>query len=287
MSLGLNRTKRRISSIESTQKITKAMEMIATVKLKGFKDSFEASEAYLKDMTSLLSCLFNYDEDTKSHYYKENDEAKGTLYIVITSSLGLCGGYNSNIFKYVESIVDKENDYILPIGEKGRSYFKRDKDYKNPRIPDLDFDFTTSVKDLYLAANILKNMFNEGKVKKIVIVYTHYVNSLSFIPEQVNLLPLSLEYKPSENELICPPLFNPSPREALHLILVQYLAGLINGKVVESRLSEFASRRNATENANDNADELLSQLRIEYNKARQSAITQEIVEVVGGANASK
>ena len=287
MSLGLNKTKRRIASIETTQKITKAMEMIATVKLKGFKDSFENYDAYLEELTSILSSLFNYDNDDKSHYFKENEEASGSLYIVITSSLGLCGGYNNNIFKYIETIVDKEVDTILPLGEKGNHYFREENGYKKVLKSSLNSSIVGTNKELYEASNRLKEMFNGKKFKKIIVVYTRYINSLTFIPDQVNLLPLNLEFVPSKNENICPPLFYPTPREAVHLVLPQYLAGLLKTKLAESNLSEQASRRNATENANDNADELLAQLRIEYNKARQTAITQEIVEVVGGANASK
>lgn len=287
MSLGLNKTKRRISSIETTQKITKAMEMIATVKLKSFKDAFAASSSYLDEVTKIIGSFIEYDGEEKSHYTKENENAQGSLYIIITSSLGLCAGYNNNIFKFVESTVDKEKDTILMIGEKGVAHYSFDKSYKNRSELQGYLSLESRNKDILKFSMELKNAFNEGKYRKINIIYTKYINSLSFEPSCLTLLPLYIEYKKEKNEDICPPLFNPGPREALHLALPNYLFSQIKGKIIESSLSEQASRRNAMESANDNADELLAQLRIEYNKARQTSITQEIVEIVGGANASK
>ncbi|MDY6430131.1 MAG: ATP synthase F1 subunit gamma [Bacilli bacterium] len=287
MSLGLNKTKRRISSIETTQKITKAMEMIATVKLKSFKDAFAASSSYLDEVTKIIGSFIEYDGEEKSHYTKENENAQGSLYIIITSSLGLCAGYNNNIFKFVESTVDKEKDTILMIGEKGAAHYSFDKSYKNRSELQGYLSLESRNKDILKFSMELKNAFNEGKYRKINIIYTKYINSLSFEPSCLTLLPLYIKYKKEKNEDICPPLFNPGPREALHLALPNYLFSQIKGKIIESSLSEQASRRNAMESANDNADELLAQLRIEYNKARQTSITQEIVEIVGGANASK
>ena len=288
MSLGLNKTKRRIASIQSTQKITKAMEMVATVKLKRFRSAMEQGEAYAEGLREVMGELFLHDNETKTHYAKENEEVQGSLYIVITSSLGLCAGYNNNVFKYVEEHVDKEHDVIAPLGEKGKAHFAHDPSYAHV---DLDFpnvDKTLDPKQINALCSEIKAQFNGRKVRKVVLVYTHYVNSISFVPAEETLLPLHITPTPREDESYCPPLFEPSAREQIHILLPYYLGARLNYKIAESQLSEQASRRNAMDNANDNADELLRKLTIEYNKARQTAITQEIVEVVSGsANATK
>lgn len=288
MSLGLNKTKRRIASIESTQKITKAMEMVATVKLKRFRAALDAGMEYADGLREAMGELFLHDNVTKTHYGKENEEVKGSLYIVITSSLGLCAGYNNNVFKYVEEHVDKENDIIAPLGERGKAHFAHDPSYK--RV-DLDFpnvDKTLDPKQIDALCLRIKKSFNDREIRKVVLVYTHYVNSISFVPEEETLLPVSITPTPREDEAYCPPLFEPTAREQIHILMPYYLGARLNHRIAESQLSEQASRRNAMNNANDNADELLRKLTIEYNKARQTAITQEIVEVVSGsANATK
>ena len=285
MSLGLNKTKRRIASIQSTKKITKAMEMVATVKLKRFRDAYENDLAYQNRLLSLMSAASAYDKDSdpSSHYGKENEGDLPTLYLVLTSNLGLCASYNANIFKYVDGIANPEKDIIAPIGEKGRSHYAHDERYRHVDESFLRLGDNLDSRLTVEAGMTLKSYFNEKKCKKIVLVYTRYVNSLSFVADEIPVLPLTLEYEKKEYESYSPPIFEPSPREMIHLLLPRYLGALLYGKIAESSLSEQASRRTAMENATDNADELLEELTIEYNKARQGAITQEIVEVVSGA----
>lgn len=288
MSLGLNKTKRRIASIQSTQKITKAMEMVATVKLKRFRTSTERGQEYADGLRDLMGELFLHDLEAKTHYSKENEEVQGSLYIVITSSLGLCAGYNNNIFKYVDEHVDKEHDIIAPLGEKGKAHFAHDPSYKNVDLEFPNVDKTLDPKQINELCVLIKTKFNERKIRKVVLIYTDYINSISFVPAEETLLPVKITPKERPDEAYCPPLFEPSAREQIHILMPYYLGAVLNHRISESQLSEQASRRNAMDNANDNADELLRKLTIEYNKARQSAITQEIVEVVSGsANASK
>ncbi|MDY6393094.1 MAG: ATP synthase F1 subunit gamma [Bacilli bacterium] len=287
MSLGLNKTKRRIASIRSTQKITKAMGMVAAVKLRRFRDLVDKGEEYAKGLYEVMGELLLHDNETHTHYSSENEGDLGALYIVVTSNLGLCAGYNNNIFKYLESFVDPSKDIICPLGEKGRAHYLHDDRYHNVDLDLPRVDKTLSPKQIDALCLNLKKAFNEKRVRKVVLVYTHYVNSISFVPEQETLLPLQIETTPREDESYCPPLFEPSARAQIHSLLPYYLGSRIYYRIAESQLCEQASRRNAMDNANDNADELLSKLTIEYNKARQTAITQEIVEVVSGsANAT-
>ena len=284
MSLGLTKTKRRIASIQSTQKITKAMGMVATVKLKRFRDVFEASQAYVNGLERIMGELFLHDEPTQTHYAKDNEEVQTTLFLVVTSSLGLCGGYNGNLYKYVESIVDPKTDILVPIGEKGKNHFAHDPRFKNVWNEFCDEEISgLNAKKINELCRKIKAEFNERRVRRVVLIYTRYVNSISFVPDSKTILPVTVMPSPRADEAYCPPLFEPSAREQIHELLPHYLGATLYEKIAESQLCEQASRRNAMDNANDNADELLDKLTIEYNKSRQSAITQEIIEVVSGS----
>jgi len=284
MSLGLNKTKRRIASVKGTQKITKAMGMIATVKLGKLRSSFENGKDYINSLEDVMNYAFAFDQIERTHYSQENENAKGNLYIVITSSLGLCAAYNSNIFKFVNSIVT-EDDEVAPIGTKGVSHFNHDDKIKNVNC---DFSFLNGELDpvvLTQAVKLIKDGFNGTKYRAVYLIYTKYINSLKFEPNIVKLLPFDLKNVADPELIPNIPFFEPSPREMIHMLLPLYLSAQLKSKLIESSLSEQASRRTAMDNANDNADEILEKLTIEYNKARQAAITQEITEVVSGANA--
>lgn len=282
MSNGLNKTKRRISSITSTEKTTKAMELIATVKLKRFLLSYTHEKNYSAEFLELMGELFAHDKETASHYAKVNQKAPNSLYIVITSDLGLCGGYNSSLFKFVASLADKD-DVVAPLGNKGINHYARSQEFANVTDDYSSIGLSTDLSVIHSFCQNLKDDFNAGKYKKIVVVYTRYINSISSIPSSFQLFPVQVPHKAWTHEEYCPPEFDVPPRTMIHTLLPSYLTSVIYNLLVESQLSEQSSRRNAMDNANDNADSLLDKLRIEYNKARQNAITQEITEVVGGS----
>ena len=285
MALGLNKTKRRIASVRSTQKITKAMGMVATVKLKRFKDAHFASEGYFASLEEAMGRCFAFlDGKQKSPYLEENKDAKGDLIIFLTSDLGLCAAYNSNLFRYLDEVIDKESDSVIALGGKGLSHLLHEGGYHLEDASEYGLSLGSTPREIEASSKKLQQAFLEGRYKSIKVIYTHYVNSLSFVPQEYALLPVSLDYKKKEDEDWCPPLFEPSAKEQGELLMGQYLSGVLTCLLNESQLSEQASRRNAMDAANDNADELLKQLSVEYNKARQSSITQEITEVVAGAS---
>lgn len=280
----LSKTKHRIAAIKGTEKTTKAMGLIATVKSKRLRDAYDKSNLYLEEYLSLMAMLFAHDEETKTHYGMYNKEDLPDLYIVITSNMGLCGAYNSNIFKLADSTI-RENDYIIPIGNKAIHHYERSDKFKNI-LKDFSMDgVNLEMEQLRKLCLELKNEFNVKKYRSIQIIYTKYINTITFKPDRFQFLPVQIEPRKWKNEDFCPPLFDESPRYLIHALLPDYLTSVLYGRLLESELSEQASRRTAMDNANDNADELLAKLSIEYNKARQNAITQEITEVVGGANA--
>ena len=270
MGAGLEKTKRRIASISSTKKITKAMEMIASVKLMKCKKEAEGLSYSYKAAQDIAIYLASYLSESHPIFLSHGG---APLHIVIASDLGLCGAYNSSLFKEADGVI-KENDAILPIGGKADNRYSRAKGYLT--LPPLELG---SKRALLNRLNELKDDFLAGKYSSIDIVYTEYVNSLNFIPKTLPLLPLPKVEAPFEVK----PLMNPDEKELFEFALPLYLELSLLYCLAQSGLSEQSSRRNAMETANDNADELLDKLNIEYNKARQTAITQEIIEVVSGS----
>lgn len=282
MAMSLLQTKNRIRSVSSTKKITKAMELVATSKLKRAKDINFKITPYKQEVFEIISyCAANVTENDY-RYFNENKVEK-ELNIVITSSLGLCGGYNIAVEKYVLSNVSK-NDDLLVIGAKGIKYFK-DRGYnlieQLSELPPLNLKESLSLR----LSNIVLKEFDEKHYSKINIIYTKFINSLTYEPSKVQLLPLNsiVEVPSISKELV----LEPSAIEVLDNLIPFYLTTSIKALLFESMLSEQASRRTAMENATDNASELQDKLLLEFNKSRQASITQEITEISGAANAIK
>ena len=281
---GMQEIKRRNKSVESTKKITKAMELVATSKLRKTRNQLEQSKPYYTNVAQTVAeILANCKGNNDSIYLVENKDIEKEVFIVIASSLGLCGGYNANIFKEIKGAI-KPGDYVYSIGSKATSYLlKNHQGVTDHKFDDLNttFDF----KDVTKLVAELTKMYREKEISKIKIVYTEFVNNLTFRPRIVTLLPVD----PSDFDHIeiskKSTLFEPSPEEVLDSLIPMYLQAVIYGYIIESATSENAARRTSMENANDNADELTEQLLLKYNQARQTAITNEISEIVAGANA--
>ena len=281
---GMQEIKRRIKSVESTKKITKAMELVATSKLRKTRNQLEQSKPYYTNVAQTVAeILANCKGNNDSIYLVENKDIEKEVFIVIASSLGLCGGYNANIFKEIKGAI-KPGDYVYSIGSNSTSYLlKNHQGVTDHKFDDLNttFDF----KDVTKLVAELTKMYREKEISKIKIVYTEFVNNLTFRPRIVTLLPVD----PSDFDHIeiskKSTLFEPSPEEVLDSLIPMYLQAVIYGYIIESATSENAARRTSMENANDNADELTEQLLLKYNQARQTAITNEISEIVAGANA--
>ncbi|MBS5587967.1 MAG: ATP synthase F1 subunit gamma [[Clostridium] spiroforme] len=281
---GMQEIKRRIRSVESTKKITKAMELVATSKLRKTRNQLEQSKPYYTNVALMTAeILANCKGDNDSVYLIENKNVKKDVYVVIASSLGLCGGYNANIFKEIKNVI-KPDDYVYSVGSKVTSYLnKNHQGITDSKYESLNMTF--NFKDIINLVNELTRMYCEKEIGKIKIVYTEFVNNLTFKPRIVTLLPID----PNDFDQIeiskKTTLFEPSSQEVLDNLIPMYLQAVIYGYIIESSTSENAARRISMENATDNADELTEQLLLKYNQARQTAITNEISEIVAGANA--
>jgi F-type H+-transporting ATPase subunit gamma len=284
MASGLISIRRRIKSVAATRKITKAMELVATAKLKKNKDRFMLTATYTSELASMTANVLTRAKDHE-HLYLNKVEGKGTLYIVVTSNLGLCGAYNANVIKEVLPKI-QSGDKLIVVGMKGYNVFKR----KELNILHSLLTEVTSQEQLQAneIAKFALTEFKNKNVSKICLVYTRYVNSVTFQPITIDLLPVDptqFEVKIGKGKEFLDTLFEPNIDSVLDVIVPLYFESVIFGKLVEAHTSEQAARRLAMENATDNADEIKDKLLIVYNKERQSAITQEMSEIVAGANA--
>lgn len=284
MASGLIAIRRRIKSVAATRKITKAMELVATAKLKKNKDRYQATTGYTGEIASITANVLVRAKDHE-HMYLQEVKGKGTLYIVVTSNLGLCGAYNANVYKeFVPKY--KPEDKILVVGLKGFNHFRK----RNLNVIHSMLTEVTGQEQLQ-ASEIARFALTEYKnksISKIVLVYTRYVNSVTFQPVTLDLLPvdpLQFEVKVGKGKDFLDTLFEPNIDAVLDSLVPLYFESILYGKLVEAHTSEQAARRLAMENATDNADEIKEKLLIIYNKQRQSAITQEMSEIVAGANA--
>lgn len=277
--------KRRIKSVKSTKQITKAMELVASAKLRKAKDRVENSKPYFLTVYSTLEKIAKSSKGIDNIYLKER-EVKNKGYIVIAGDRGLAGGYNSNVLKMAVNDMAGKKENIISIGKKSAEFFSK-RGYNVVKeffgvSEDLDYS------DAITIANIGMELYEKGEIDELYLVYTEFKSALTQIPTLLKLLPLSLEEK-TETEDKRPELINYEPSEevALSYIIPKFLASSIYGGIVESSASEQGARRTAMESATDNAQEMIGKLELSYNRARQASITQEISEIVAGAGALK
>ncbi len=275
--------KRRIRSVGSTKQITKAMELVSSSKLRRAKQRAEAARPYFEAQYTLLSEIASVKKDFTT-IYTEDRPVKRRLFIVIAGDRGLAGGYNSNILKAAVAAHsgDEKNPKIIAIGRKAVEYFEK-RDYElvgsYPYLAD-------HVKTAHCAdiANIATEMFSSGEVDEVRLFYTAFVSPLVQNPEQMKLLPIC-GMETGEGEDMGLITYDPSPEAVFNRIVPKFIMSLLNCGIVESYASEQGARRTAMENATDNADQMIENLSLIYNRARQEKITNEINEIVSGANA--
>ena len=269
--------KNRIRSMESTKQITKAMEMVAASKLRHAQARVLNSRPYFEILYSTITDIVNSNSDFSSPYLVKR-EVKKSLYVVIAGDRGLAGGYNSNILKLVTAEMEGKDVTVLPIGKKAVDYFKS---HKVPVLTEAYADAAdVSVGDCFSAAKQLSKAYLSGEFDEIYIGYTNFVSVLSQTPATLRMLPLLQQRSAKVSSDI---LYEPGSAEVFEAIVPEYLGGILYGALCESRAAEQAARRTAMDSATQNADDMIAELSLKFNQARQAAITQVITEIVAGS----
>lgn len=279
--------KRRKGSIQSTQQITKAMKLVSTVKLQRAKQRAEQSKAYFNCMYETVTSVLGRTGNLNHPYLNGGNSAKKAV-IVITSNRGLAGGYNSNIVKLVtrQSGFKKEDLRIYAVGKKGKDALNR----YGYEIVEEDSDIIEEplyVDAMALSSRVLE-AYTKGEVGEIYIAYTAFKNTVVHEPTLLKLLPVEPEKKEEEaqeKESRALMSFEPNDDEALEMIIPKYVTSLIYGGLIEAVASENGARMQAMDSATSNAEEMIDHLSLMYNRARQGSITQELTEIIAGANA--
>ncbi|GAA5132327.1 F0F1 ATP synthase subunit gamma [Alloalcanivorax gelatiniphagus] len=278
--------KGKIASVQSTKKITRAMEMVAASKMRKAQERMEASKPYATRMRQVVAHLANADLEYRHTYLQERD-VKNVGYIVVTSDRGLAGGLNVNLLK---SVVKDAREWEekgakvqhCVVGSKGLAFFRSVGGKVEASVSGLGD--APHLNDLIGSIKVMLDAYENGEIDRLYIVYNEFVNTMTQKPKTIRLLPL----EPGEDEELkrhWDYIYEPAPKELLDELLVRFIESQVYQGVVENNACEQAARMVAMKAASDNAGEIINDLQLVYNKARQAAITQEISEIVGGAAA--
>lgn len=276
--------KRRKESVQSTQQITKAMKLVSTVKLQKAKARAEDAKPYFDKMFATVTSILEKTEEKNHRYLKENGSKKSAI-ILLTGNRGLAGGYNNNICKeVVEQGFDPANTLIYGVGRKGIEYMSRKGFAIAKDASDMIEDPVFS--DAAALGKEVLDAYERGEIGKIYLAYTRFKNTVVHIPTILPLLPVAItEEQKEEAGKEVPMNFEPKAEEALDLIIPKYINSLIYGGFMEAVASENGARMQAMDAATSNADDIIASLSLAYNRARQGAITQELTEIISGAEA--
>ena len=273
--------KNRIRSMESTKQITKAMEMVAASKLRQAQNRVLASRPYFEILYNTINDIVNSNRDFRSPYLVPREGSR-VLFVVIAGDRGLAGGYNSNILKLCAQEMEGKDATVLPIGKKAVDFFAG----HGCKILTRAYAEAAevSIGDCFSISKQVAESYLSGEFDQIFIGYTNFVSVLSQTPSTMRLLPL-MRGPSEENHPGSGMLYEPNDEEVFASIVPEYLGGILYGALCESRCAEQAARRTAMDSATSNAEDMIADLSLKYNRARQAAITQEITEIVAGAEA--
>lgn len=279
---GLIEIKRRLKSVESTRKITNAMGLVATSKLRKCRKELATNDKYVKVAEETIKSLATLASEKNDIPYFSKGKSEKKLYIVITSDTGLCAGYNNNVVSYLEELAkdDKHNTMVITVGAKGIPYVKSaglDTVAEYVDIPDIP-----TIKEVKMVYQNALKLFNDGEVEEVNVVYSQFISPVKQEPKIEKLLPVEKLEGDSGEQIVEPDL-----ETVLIDALDIYLKGKLRNLMLSAKCSEQSSRMTAMDGATSNANDLISALNIKYNRIRQSMITQEISEIVGGAEAQK
>ena len=273
----------RIASTKKTSQITKAMYMVSSSKVKRSQSTYQNYQDFLERIRDLVATTLSSVGEDFSYPMLEERETKTTAYLLISSDTGLAGPYNTNVFKQFEQLVseNKGNYVVWTIGRKAYSYIKGKKHPLVNTSPTLIRDDVMYVDIVPLAKQFVQ-AYLKGEIDKLVIVYNHFVNSLTIEVKAETLLPIKeIKAQKKENEY----LYEGGVLNIIDEIMPMYIQAVVYGIILDAKISEHSSRMNSMKSATDNAEEVIDKLQILYNRARQSAITTELIDIIAGANA--
>ena len=274
--------KLRIKSVQSTMQITKAMELVASSKLRRAKERAESTRPYFTTLHQTLSDIAYSNTEFFSPFVQKR-EVKKVCCVMIAGDRGLAGGYNTNLFKAVAGAMEGKDLCVLPIGKKAVEYCThRGIEMVSEQYASVE---DLGLRDCFAIARLLCAQFREGAFDELYVGYTNFVSMLSQQPAVLKLLPIHYERSEAKNKAESLLEYEPSSGAVYNAIVPEYVGGLLWGAVAESLASELGARRTAMDAASKNAGEMIDDLSLKYNRARQGAITQEITEIVAGAEA--
>ena len=276
--------KRRKASIASTQQITKAMKLVSTVKLQRAKGKAEATKPYFDCMYDTVATMLSKSGNVDHPYLKSGASSKKAV-ITITSNRGLAGGYNNNIVKLItgDETFDTKNTEIYALGKKGRdSLALKGYTVASDLSEVMNGPIYADAKEL---SEALLERFEKGEIGEIYLAYTVFKNTVTHVPTMLKLLPVEIEAKDATEKDNIPMNYEPDEEEALGMIIPKYITSLIYGAMMEAVASENGARMQAMDSATSNAEEMIQKLELDYNRARQGSITQELTEIIAGAQA--
>lgn len=286
MATSIRDIKQKVVATKKTSQITNAMNMVSASKLKGAQKGTESFRSYMQKIEEIVCNLVSNGEEIE-HPLLMKREGNKTCYILITSDRGLAGPFNSNLCKLLTNVINNDQDIVGTLGIKGYFYCKSRKynmlDNIN-RLPD-DVLF----ENIYPTIQEVLELYLSGKVDKVVLIYNHFINTLSIEPSMKQILPIEENFnyesnkQDNSNHIYD---YEGGISSILDTILPLYIENLVYGIILDSKASEHASRMTAMKNATNNAKDVISKLEIMYNKARQAAITLELTDIIGGANAA-
>lgn len=293
MAAGVKDVKNRMNSITSTRQITNAMKLVASSKLRKAKAQAQGHKEYFDVMYETLADITENAKNVNSIFLRKHESDKKCI-IVIAGDRGLAGGYNNNVFKASQEKIDMK-DLVIAIGRKSVDYYRKRNKIMLQSYNSIEKMSYEDVQDL---AELVINEYKEGKFEEVNIIYTEFVSTLSQEVRFKRLLPLSHEMIEREDKeaqtnwgqfkkASAVTQFEPDVKTVLDKLIPMYLTTMIYGAITQSFASEQAARRTSMESATDNADEMLEKLGLQYNRARQATVTQEITEIVGGVEALK
>lgn len=286
MAQSLTKVKHRISAVESIRKITNSMKLVSSVKLQRMMKTSTLQSFYYRAMEqAMIDAIFynarNTDDYYDTEFIKTFDSTK-KLYVLVTSNMGLCGGYNNDIMRYFRNIY-KKGDEVIIVGDRGYINLSKEKDLLlDAKFVHLRNDF--GIDEVRILTTYLLNKYKTKGYQEIDLIFMKYKNSISFIPSTLKILPIVPKENPSK---AYSPIYEPNKKAVIDQIIPQYINSLLYKSIFEAYMSEESSRRNTMDSADKSAMDLVDSLKLEYNKARQTEITQEIIEVVNGSNAVK